>query len=211
MSSAVQRVFKELLELPEEQQQDLNELLDRISLTSMIVASREIVDRLDFITALRMLVFDPKSKQQLLERKQLHKILERRTWIFGEEFNLSASDKGLTDVLNQHLAMLGREPSKTPVLREDGSKGIVDLMLSRLIPQNRGDHREHLVVELKRPKQPINFEVYGQIISYVRAVCAHEQFDNSKTSWVFWAISNEITPDVVALAKSAPSPLRHHL
>ena len=160
MSSAVQRVFKELLELPEEQQQDLNELLDRISLTSMIVASREIVDRLDFITALRMLVFDPKSKQQLLERKQLHQILERRTGIFGEEFNLSASDKGLTNVLNQHLAMLGREPSKTPVLREDGSKGIVDLMLSRLIPQNRGDHREHLVVELKRPKQPINFEVY---------------------------------------------------
>jgi hypothetical protein len=204
--SAVQRAFKELLQLPEEQQQDLNELLDRMPLTSLIAASREIVDRLDFITALRMLVFDPTSKQQLLERRQLHRILEQRTWIFGKEFNLSASDKGLTDVLNKHLALLGREPSKTPVLREDGSKGIVDLMLSRLIPQNRGDHREHLVVELKRPKQPINFEAYHQIISYVRAVAADEQFDDSKTSWVFWAISNEVTPEVNDLASQPHRP-----
>jgi hypothetical protein len=77
------------------------------------------VDRLDFIAALSMLVFDPKSKQQLLERSQLHKILENRTWIFGEEFNLSASDKSLTDVLDKHLALLGREPTATSVLRED--------------------------------------------------------------------------------------------
>jgi hypothetical protein len=204
--SAVQRVFAELLQLPEEQQRDLNELLDRVSLTSMIVASREIVDRLDFIAALRMLVFDPKSKQQLLERSQLHKILENRTWIFGEEFHLSASDKSLTDVLNKHLALLGREPATTPVLREDGTRGIVDLMLSRLVPHSRGDWREHLIIELKRPKQPITHSIAGQVYSYARAVIKDEAFDDQRTIWNFWAVSDEIDADVHAQANQANRP-----
>ncbi|WP_293726365.1 hypothetical protein [Thiolapillus sp.] len=42
-----------------------------------------------------------------------------------------------------------------PVLRVDGRKGIVDLMLSRQIPRNHGNEREHLVVELKRPNVKI--------------------------------------------------------
>ncbi len=164
--SAVQRAFNELLNLPEELQEDLAELMERVSLTGMIVAAREIVDRLDFMAALRVLVFDPTSQKQLLERSQLHKILEQRTWLFGEEFNLSASDKGLTDVLNKHLKLLGRETSTTPVIREDGSQGVIDLMLSRLIPQNYGDRREHLVIELKRPKQPITHDIAGQVFDH---------------------------------------------
>ena len=201
--SAVQRVFKELLELPEDLQEDLSELMEKVSLTGMIVAAREIVDRLDFMAALRLLVFNPVSKKQLLERSQLHKILEQRTWLFGEEFNLSASDQGLTAVLDKHLKLLRREPSITPVLREDGSTGIVDLMLSRLIPHNRGDWREHLVIELKRPKQPITHEIAGQVMSYARAVIQDEQFDDKKTVWNFWALSNEIDPAVLAQANQA--------
>ena len=189
----VAKIFQEVLQLPLELQEDLSDLLDRTILPAIIGASREIVDRLDFIAGLQLLVFNPSSKKQLLERSQLHKILAQRTWLFGEEFHLSLSDQGLTAVLDKHLHLLGRsERSPEPVVREDGSAGIVDLMLSRLIPQNHGDRREHLVIELKRPNQPITHEVAGQIMSYARAVAKDERFADTKTTWSFWAISNEV-------------------
>jgi hypothetical protein len=195
---AVQRILEEVLELPKEKQEELAELLERTSLAAIINASKVVADRLDFLRGLELLVFNPTSKQQLLERRQLHKILNEQTWIFGEEFNLTLSDKSLNDVLNKHLEKLGREPEKDAelVLREDGSEGIVDLMLSRIVPQPKAEEREHLIVELKRPSQKIDAEAASQIRSYAFAVADDERFRDTKTRWVFWAISNEISDSV---------------
>lgn len=205
--SAVRKIFQEVLQLPVELQEDLSQLLEHTTLSALIGASREIIDRLDFLASLQMLIFDPQSKRQLLERSQLHKILEQRTWLFGEEFHLSLSDQGLSAVLDKHLRLLGRaERSPEPVLREDGTVGIVDLMLSRLIPQNRGDQREHLIIELKRPSQPITNEIAGQLLSYARAVAADERFVETNTSWSFWAISNEIDDVASGLANQENRP-----
>jgi hypothetical protein len=112
-------------------------------------------------------------------------------------FNLTADEQSLTEVLRKHLHILGREPTDgEPVLREDGTVGIVDMMLSRLLPQPRGDEHEHLVVELKRPKQPIDSRAAQQIKDYAFAVAEDERFRDTKTRWVFWALSNEITTSV---------------
>ena len=141
-----------------------------------------------------MLVFNPVSKETLLERRQLHKILADHTWIFGEEFNLTVNDKSLTDVLEQHLHLMGRKKEDTElVLRNDDSAGIVDLMLSRRIPQPKAEEREHLVIELKRPKQDVDATVASQIESYAIAVATDERFRDTKTRWVFWAISNDMS------------------
>ena len=57
----------------------------------IISASRSIADRLDFLQALRHLTGDPDTKGALLERQQLHLILEDETWVFGEEYALAAA------------------------------------------------------------------------------------------------------------------------
>ena len=50
-----------------------------------------------------------------------------RTGVFGEEFNLTVDDQSLTEVLRKHLHLLGRGLGDgEPVLREDGTMGIVD-------------------------------------------------------------------------------------
>ena len=195
---AVQRILEEVLELPKEKQEEFAELLERTSLAAIINASKMVADRLDFLRGLELLVFDAQSKHQLLERKQLHKILNDHTWIFGEEFNLTLSDKSLNDVLEKHLEKLGREPEEDAdvVLREDGSEGIVDLMLSRIVPQPRAEEREHLIVELKRPSQKIDSKAAAQIKSYAYAVAGDERFKDTKTQWVFWAISNDVSDSV---------------
>jgi hypothetical protein len=204
---SLRRILNDVLQLPKERQDDLAQLLERTSLSAVITAAKQVTDRLDFLRGLELLVFRPETKKQLLERSQLHRILVSETWMFDEHFHLTVDDQSLTEVLNQHLASLRRESDDTlkdntpvdelpEVLREDGSRGIVDLMLSRRA-QSRPENREHLVVELKRPAQAINPAVAQQIRSYAFAVQKDERFARTDTKWVFWALSNRVTEQVV--------------
>jgi hypothetical protein len=61
-------------------------------------------------------------------------------WIFGEEYNLWASDKDLTTVLKAHRDKLDSElVIDDPVRVVNKTRGIVDLMLSRA--QRRHRHK----------------------------------------------------------------------
>lgn len=76
--------------------------------------------------------------------------------------------------------------------RIDGKVGIVDLMLSRSVPQNHADEREHLVVELKRPSVKVGAEEIMQVQKYAFTVAEDERFRHLKTRWSFWVISNDL-------------------
>jgi hypothetical protein len=193
---SLQLIFQDVLKLPKEAQDDLAELLQKTTLSAIITAARLVANRLDFLRGLEMLLFDTESKEQLLERDQLHRVLENETWFFGENFHLTNSDESLDEVLRKYLAKLGkRVDDDSPVLREGGKTGRIDLMLARTVPQPRADEREHLVVELKRPSKKIDLEVLSQVESYALAVAQDERFKDTKTKWVFWAISNEMTEE----------------
>jgi len=205
--TALQKILQDVLNLPFEKQEELAELLTKTSLTAIINASKIVANRLDFLRGLELLVFNQDSKERLLERSQLHRILADHTWIFGEQFNLTVDDQSLTEVLKIHLATLGRSADPVDqVIREDGKVGIVDLMLSRTIPQPRADEREHLVVELKRPSQNIDPTVATQIESYALAVAGDERFKDTKTRWIFWAVANDIVDTVRKRAKQRNRP-----
>lgn len=131
-------ILQKVVDLPESRQDELADLLRKTSLTAVINAAKAVTDRLEFLRALQILVFDPESKKQLLERSQLHRIIAQETWVFGEQFNLSNDDQDLTAVLKAHLDLLGKDrdqlaPSE-PVLDADGKAAIVDLMLSCRVP-----------------------------------------------------------------------------
>ena len=193
----VARIVNEVLELPEDKRQDLVDLLDHTTLASIISASRLVADRLDFLRGLETLVFDQEFKQRLQERAQLHRIVAENSWIFGEQYHLSVDDQSLTEVLRKHINAKRPEVAiDDPVLRTDGSRGIVDLMFSRSIQLIGAEDREHLVVELKRPTVKVNAEVASQIKSYAYAVAEDERFQSVPAKWIFWAISNEIDKDI---------------
>lgn len=196
---SLRTILGEVLGLPKEQQDDLAELLRETSLSAIINAAKVVGDRLKFLIGLEGLLFDPESKKRLLERKQLHRLLASNTWLFGEEFNLTVDDESLNSVLARHIELLGRDPSdlsSEPVLREDGRTGVVDLMLSRLVPQPGAVKREHLVIELKRPSQKVDDAVLGQIKGYAFAVAGDERFRDTDTRWRFIAVSNELSDGV---------------
>lgn len=84
--------------------------------------------------------------------------------------------------------------------------GVRDLMLSARIPTPTDDERRHLVVELKRPLQPLNEDVLGQIRKYAKAVALDVRFKHSNVEWDFVAISNKFTPDAELEARMAGKP-----
>jgi hypothetical protein len=192
---SVQKIISEVLNLKQEAQDDLAALLENTPLSNIISSAQTVANRLDFLVALENLLFDKESKKKLLERDQLHKILEKEAWIFDEEFTLSGSEERLEEVLELHLKMLGErkddDDDDDPVLREGGMQGRIDLMLSRTV-QPRHDEHDHLVVELKRPSQKINSEVLSQVESYAIAVAKDPRFHTERTHWRFIAVSNEM-------------------
>lgn len=114
--SSLQTIMREVLNLTKDQQTDLADLLQRTRLSSIISAARLVADRLTFIGALEDLVFNTTAKKLLRERNQLQRILVNELWIFGEHYALGHDDKNLRNLLNSHVAILGRNAIEEAVL-----------------------------------------------------------------------------------------------
>lgn len=190
---AIQKILNEVLALEPKDQEVLAELLEKTTLASIIKSAKIVADRLNFLMGLEELLFEPNNKKSLLERDQLHKILESESWIFGEQYHLTGSEQGLNKVLDKHIKMLGNRSdidATNSVVIDGKSSGRVDLMLHKKIEVRDGEF-DYLVVELKRPSQKINQEIINQIESYAVAVSEDERFETDKCNWTFIAISNE--------------------
>ena len=189
----LQLILSEVLDLPARKRSELAKLLKRTALSSIISAAKTVADRLDFIGGLETLLFDSDEKKRFKERSQLHRLLADQTWLFGEEFALTVDDQSLTEVLRKHLKLLKIDvPVNGEVRRIDGTRGIVDLMLTRKLPTARANEYDHLVVELKAPKVKIGKDETSQVLSYAFAVIEDERFQSLSARWTFWVVSNDI-------------------
>ncbi|WP_328494354.1 ATP-binding protein [Streptomyces sp. NBC_00414] len=196
----VLRIAEQLFALSKQEREELGRLLDRTPLATLVKASATATNRLDFLGALEHLVFDGEARQRVKEHGELHSILEKECWVFGEEYGLHASDRSLDEVLRQHCRLLGREDLvPETVLREDGRRGRVDLMLSQAARRGRGE-RHHLVVELKRPSTVLSMTEFGQINGYAQAVVKADRFRDTAVSWDFWLVGNSMDEGLRQLA-----------
>jgi len=188
----LQLILGEVLKLPKRKQEELAELLREVSLSAIISSAKIVADRLRFLTGLEAILFDAESKKRLKERSQLHRIIAQNCWLFGEEYNLSVDDQSLTEVLRKHRKLLGDDTAiDEPVKHVSQERGIVDLMFSRAIRRHKADELTHLVVELKAPRVKINEKEITQTEKYAISVMKDERFRSVKTTWVFWAISDD--------------------
>jgi hypothetical protein len=202
----VHSLLDRLFRLTADDKAKLERLLNRTELSNIIKAASEVTNRLDFLTALSHMVFEPEVRKLVKERTELHKILERETWIFGEHFQQLLSDRSLDAVLDRHLAKLGRDVRNSePVRRDDGSIGIVDLMLSRANREN--GTRQHLIVELKAPRVVVGLAEVFQIQSYADAVIADAQFRDTDTRWDFWLVTTNMTDAARRQARKTGLPV----
>ncbi|QHN36864.1 ATP-binding protein [Gordonia pseudamarae] len=195
----VTELLDQYVGLPAEEREHLDRLLNSTGLSRVIRASTDVTNRLEFLAALQLMVFDPEKHKLVGEREHLHKILERELWVFGEQYNFMVSERGLTAALDRHRELLGMDRSdRTPVKRLDGSVGRLDLLLSAVATEH--DRNRHLVVELKAPRVRAGQTELNQIESYAMAVASDARFADATTEWDFWLVTSEV--DSVVRQKS---------
>ena len=195
--SNVSVLFKEVLKLTDDQQEDLVHLLGRTSLGAVIHAAKTVSDRLRFINGLEQILHDKEKRKHLKERTQLHRILVEELWIFGDEYTLGSDDVSLKTVLADHRTILGISDLDSQVPKADIANldDITDLFLWRRYLRGRMDEFEHLVIELKRPTVSISLEEIHQVKRYATKVLGNKHFDKAKTHWTFIALSDGIARD----------------
>ena len=201
--SDLNKILTEILELPDGKRRDLANMLDYTTLTDIIAATKTISARLDFIKGLQSLLFDEPNRTNLKERQHLHRIIAENVWIFGEQYSLSVDDQSLTQVLKKHAESLNLDVNfEKPVLKSDGKRGIIDLMLSRKIQLVGTKVQEHLVIELKRPKAIIGSDEISQIEKYALAVARDERFNSASVNWEFWLVGNDMDEYAIGQSRS---------
>lgn len=192
---SLQEVISGVLKLNKDDQEDLADLMRQTSLTSIISTAKTVANRLDFLNGLEQLLFDAESKEKLLERDQLHKILDNEAWLFDEGFGLAGTEQRLEEVLEKHIGELReKEYGEVSVEVGDGKTGRIDLLLSKANEPKTGTY-DYLVVELKRPKQKINGKTVRQVKNYAKAVAGDERFKGIPAEWKFLAVSNELNSE----------------
>jgi len=190
-------ILTEALSLSRAEQEELADLLRFSSLGAIVGAAAEVVRRLELLAALRHLIYSPDVSDEMREVDQLHPLVRDNVWLFGEEWRLSASEVGLTNVLRtvmpDNVALEGdlvREGSK--VLLPDGKQGRVDLVLQRTVM--RDHEQDRLVVELKRPSKRLGEPELAQVKKYAHALTEHPGAGPSR--WTFWLVGSD-TQDVL--------------
>jgi hypothetical protein len=196
-TKALQNIFNEVLNLPKEKIDELNEILETSTLTTVIDTFKLISDRLKIIEEIRLLLFDKKYKDKVKERQHLHQIVKDETWMFGDDYTYGADDVNLKHVLQAYLEDLGRQDFTEVIESKDNShlEDIPDICLWKQYNKGQAGYYKNLVIELKRPNKTITTTEIDQIKRYARTVSADERFPKEKTSWVFILLTTKLNKD----------------
>ncbi len=165
-------ILSSILKLDKKFIAKFNDLLDKAELEDVIEFSEKVADKQTNLEFLEKIVYG-EIAQHILERKQLHKVLEKMLWVFGEQYNESSrllSDKNLENNLVQLRNDLmtyqtAKDKENYIELTEKKLKSITDLFLysERIIDEHS---REVLIVELKAPKVRISKKEIQQVKDY---------------------------------------------
>jgi Histidine kinase-, DNA gyrase B-, and HSP90-like ATPase len=210
-SSSLQRILTEVIELPEEKRNELFEILGDTSLSNIIDTMTEIVNRLNLINGLEQIIYDDKLSRKVKERKHLHKIVVKETWIFGDNYTYGVDDVTLKNVLKSYIKdSLEREDFQETVDSGDNSdlQTIPDVCLWQQFSMGNAG-KENLVIELKKPTVDAGFKEKTQIESYATKVANDSRFPKDKTRWKFILLTRNIKPEIAPLLKQTNRKFGH--
>jgi len=202
-SKNLRRILTEIVELPEDKRDELAELLETTSLSNIIDTMTEIKNRLNFLSGLEQIIHDKELNKSFKERKHLHKIIVKETWIFGDEYTYGVDDVTLKNVLKAYLKECLQRDDFEEVLASENNeelKTIPDVCLWQQYSLGKSGF-ENLVVELKKPKLDAGFTEKTQIESYATKVAKDRRFPKDKTRWKFILVTKDIKSEIEPLLK----------
>ena len=192
-------LFGEILNLSKEGRKQMKELLHRTNMEEIIRFSSDVAEKEQFLHFLNKLTYGKDISKYVLERSQLHKIVEKNLWIFGEEYLGTPylwSDTNLGNNLDElHHKYLDYKPSG-----KDGNlvdvkgkiRSITDLFFYNEKKLGNG-RREVMIVELKAPKCAIHQKELNQVDLYGFQIANEPQYPKYNVTYKILLISSKIT------------------
>ena len=182
-------------------------LLRRTSLSSVIAVAGLLVDRLRFLSELEVLVYGSPAKC-VKERRQLDRIIEGHTWVFGEQFHLMASQRKISNLLLEAVSASDPEDPEDVIRVDPELRDIPDLYLTRSKWNEGAKFHQHLVVELKRPSVRIGVRHLDQLQRYAAKIVQSPVWSQKRTShrFTFVLVSAEISSAVQQRYQAGQEP-----
>ncbi|WGQ09740.1 ATP-binding protein [Pedobacter gandavensis] len=176
VTGELDEVLKKILRLENKTVKQFKSLLDRAEIEDIIDFSERVSKKLEDLNLLEKLTCTEISKH-IAERKELHKVLEKMVWVFGEQYLDNTTLLSDTNLENNLKKLRGKIFTYKPDKKEDNiseevkgtAKSITDLFLYSEKPID-GVKREILVVELKAPKVKISSIEIQQAMKYARQI-----------------------------------------
>jgi hypothetical protein len=197
-SGYIEDIFIKVLNLSDETLQKFHSLLERTELENLISFSSSVANKIEFLDFLNEIVYGDISKI-LKERSQLHKIIERQLWIFGEAYSGTTHLWSDTQLGNTLKELRDKYFNYEPTLEDEnldelpieGAQNITDLFfLNEKILDN--EDREVMIVELKSPKCAIGKKEIQQIDDYAFTVERYPGLPKEKMKYKFILISSRM-------------------
>lgn len=175
----LEAVLGGFVDLKPEVYECFSKLIQKVELEEVLRFSSQVATKLQMLDFLHALNYSELAKS-VKERKQLHKVVEKNLWLFGEEFNGTPplwSDKNLANTLDDlRQRFLGYTASEDDDNINSESpqeaKDITDLCFynERLLSDTES---EIVVVELKAPKVRLSDKELGQATKYAMQIDGH--------------------------------------
>lgn len=217
-SGHVEEVFGKVVQLSDANMEKLHQLLEKTELENVIGFASAVAAKLEFLDFLHELIYGDVASV-MRERSQLHKIVERELWLFGEAYNGTQhlwSDKKIGNILREPRdRLLVYEPTVADenLIGELGGPGALDGVeglgnITDLFFLNEKvldtEDREVMVVELKSPKCAIGRKELQQIDEYAFTVESYPGLPRENIQYKLVLISSKLT----AYAKSKMASAR---
>lgn len=207
----VEFLYSEILKLSEESRQKFKDLLRLTDMDDVVEFSSSVASRTSFLNFLYDLCYGNVS-DWLKERSQLHKIVAKKLWIFGEEYTEETklwSDKNLEHNLEElHKRYFSYEPTEEEenliMDSKDKNRDITDLFFFNKKKTGNG-RSEVMIVELKAPSCAIADKEIAQIERYRKDIINSSAYPKDKVSYKIILISSKFSDGARIKMEGAPT------
>jgi hypothetical protein len=196
----IEEILQSIVSLDDEKVKMFKELLQRTNLSEIIRFTTAIARKQELLNFLDKIIYGDIAKY-IKERNQLHNIIEKHLWLFGEEYsttpilNSNTSIKNNIEKLRENHLQYSKSEEDNNYIDFPDQKilDITDLFFynEKLLGNNR---HEVMIVELKAPRVRISQKELNQINRYKFDIEQLAEFSKLDTRYKIILISSDITP-----------------